>query len=440
MTFTDFALHERLLRVVNELGFSEPTPVQQATIPLILAGHDLRAIARTGSGKTAAFLLPMLNRLYGDPKPRTATRALILLPTRELAQQTLKQVALFARYTFIKAELVTGGEDFKTQASRMRRNPDILIGTPGRMIEHFEAGNLELGDLEVLVLDEADRMLDMGFADDVLKLASLCNSERQTLLFSATSGGPSLDRVAQQVLHEPQQLTIDDVRDLEINIGQQIITADDVRHKERLLQWLLAHEEFRKAIIFTNTRVQADRLGGVLVASNIRCYVLHGEKDQKDRKQAMDRLRNGDIDVLVATDVAARGIDVGGLDLVINFDMPRSGDDYIHRIGRTGRAGASGLAISFVLTNEWNLMASIERYLKQKFELRIIKELKGSFQGPKKLKASGKTVGTKKKKKDASKLGKKKAPAAKAKRSKPAALSNPGGMAPPKKKPQNKID
>jgi len=288
----------------------------------------------------------------------------------------------------------------------------------------------------VLVLDEADRMLDMGFADDVLKLASLCNSERQTLLFSATSGGPGLDRVAQQVLREPKQLTLDDVRDLEINIGQQIVTADDVRHKERLLQWLLAHEEYRKAIIFTNTRVQADRLGGVMVASNIRCYVLHGEKDQKDRKQAMDRLRNGDIDVLVATDVAARGIDVGGLDLVINFDMPRSGDDYIHRIGRTGRAGASGLAISFVLTNEWNLMASIERYLKQKFELRVIKELKGSFQGPKKLKASGKTVGTKKKKKDG-KAVKAKAKAKKKPvgRSKPAAASNPGGMAPPKKNP-----
>ncbi len=434
MMFTDFALHERLLRVVTELGFSEPTPVQQEAIPAIMTGRDLRAIARTGSGKTAAFLLPMLNRLYGDPKPRTATRALILLPTRELAQQTLKQVAQFARYTFIKAELITGGEDFKIQASRMRRNPDILIGTPGRMIEHFNAGHLELGDLEVLVLDEADRMLDMGFAEDVLKLAGLCNPARQTLLFSATSGGPGLALVAEQVLREPQQLVIDNVRDLDIHIGQQIITADDVSHKERLLQWLLAHEEYRKAIIFTNTRVQADRLGGVLVASNVRTYVLHGEKDQKDRKQAMDRLRNGDIDVLVATDIAARGIDVSGLDLVINFDMPRSGDDYIHRIGRTGRAGASGLAISFVLTNEWNLMASIERYLKQKFELRVIKELKGSFQGPKKLRASGKTVGTKKKKDGKTVKGKAKTAKKPARKPKAPAVSNPGGMAPPKKK------
>ncbi|MEE4250364.1 MAG: helicase-related protein, partial [Alcanivoracaceae bacterium] len=299
----------------------------------------------------------------------------------------------------------------------------------------IERKTLKLDQVEIFVVDEADRMLDMGFAEDVLKLASLCNIERQTLLFSATSGGPGLDHVAQQVLREPEQLTLDDVRSLDIHIGQQIITADDVSHKERLLQWLLAHEEYRKAIIFTNTRVQADRLGGVLVASNIRTYVLHGEKDQKDRKTAMDRLRNGDIDVLVATDVAARGIDVGGLDLVINFDMPRSGDDYIHRIGRTGRAGASGLAISFVLTNEWNLMASIERYLKQKFELRVIKELRGSFQGPKKLKASGKTVGTKKKKKDGNTAKGKAKPAKKpARKAKAPAVANPGGMAPLKKK------
>jgi len=244
-------------------------------------------------------------------------------------------------------------------------------------------------------------MLDMGFSEDVLRLAGECNPEqRQTLLFSATQGGPGLQQMVDKVLRDPAQLMLDDVRELEIPIGQQIITADNVAHKERLLQWLLAHETFKKAIIFTNTRAQADRLGGVLVASNIRTYVLHGEKDQKDRKQAMDRLRNNDIDVLVATDIAARGIDVSGLDLVINFDMPRSGDDYIHRIGRTGRAGAAGHAISFVMAGEWNLMAGIERYLKQRFELRVIKELKGSFQGPKKVKSSGKAASSKKKKKD----------------------------------------
>lgn len=436
--FDTLGLHERLLRVVAEQGFKEPTPVQRAAIGPILAGDDLRVQARTGSGKTAAFVLPLLHRLFGSPQPRTDTRALILLPTRELAQQTLKQVMLFARYTWIKAELITGGEDFKVQTARMRRNPDILIGTPGRLLEHFNAGHLALADLEVLILDEADRMLDLGFAEDVLALSRACNPSRQTLLFSATPGGDGLNLVAGQVLREARHLILDDVRTLEIHIGQQIITADNVAHKERLLQWLLAHETFTKAIVFTNTRAQADRLGGVMVASNIRSYVLHGDKDQKLRKQAIERLRSGAIDVLVATDVAARGLDVSGLDLVVNFDMPRNGEDYIHRIGRTGRAGASGLAISFVLSNEWNLMVGIERYLKQKFERRQIEALKGSFQGPKKLKASGKTVGSKKKKPGkgiaSKKPAAKKSAAGRAKRAAPPAISNPGGLSPPKKK------
>ena len=438
--FDTFGLHERLLRVVSEQGFQQPTPVQLAAIPPLLAGNDLRVQARTGSGKTAAFVLPLLHRLFGNPQPRTDTRALILLPTRELAQQTLKQVGLFARYTFIKAELITGGEDFKVQAARIRRNPDILIGTPGRLLEHFNAGHLALADLEVLILDEADRMLDMGFAEDVLTLAGACNPARQTLLFSATPGNDGLNRVAREVLGKAEHLILDDVRSLDIHIGQQIITADDVAHKERLLQWLLAHESFSKAIVFCNTRVQADRLGGVIQAANIRSYVLHGEKDQKMRKQAISRLRNGEIQVLIATDVAARGLDVSGLDLVINFDMPRNGEDYIHRIGRTGRAGASGLAISFVLSNEWNRMVGIERYLKQKFERRVIKALKGSFQGPKKLKTSGKTVGSKKKKPGktaASKSATRKKDTAAARRKRPAGPSNPGGLAPPKKKPRN---
>ncbi|MQX52500.1 DEAD/DEAH box helicase [Alcanivorax sediminis] len=397
-TFADLNLHERLVRALTELEITEPTPVQSAAIPEALAGHDLRVIARTGSGKTAAFLLPLLHGLLQHSRPRTDTRALILLPTRELAQQTLKQVEALARYTFIKAELVTGGEDFKVQAANMRRNPEILIGTPGRLIEHLEAGNLMLGDLEVLVLDESDRMLDMGFSEDVMRLAALCPEERQTLLFSATRGGNAMDRVAQNVLREPKFLLLDTVRDLNESIRQQIITVDDVAHKERLVQWLLAHETYDKAVIFTNTREQADRLGGVLRTPSLKVFVLHGEKDQKDRKLAMDRLKDGGVRVLVATDVAARGIHVDGLDLVINFDMPRSGDEYVHRIGRTGRVGGEGTAISLIPAHEWNLMASIQRYLRQNFEFRIVEELKGKFLGPKKLKGNGKAAGSKKKK------------------------------------------
>jgi len=442
--FAQFALHERLLKAVAELNFTEPTPVQAAAIPPALEGKDLRVIAQTGSGKTAAFVLPMLNRLLGDGsfKARVSVRALIMLPTRELAQQTLKEVERFAQFTFLKGGLITGGEDFKVQAAMLRK-VDIVIGTPGRLIEHANAGNLLFDDVEVLVLDEADRMLDMGFAEDVQRLAQMCDREHQTLLFSATSGGAGLREVVAQVLREPTHLQLNRVSELAEGTRQQIITADHNYHKEQLVEWLLSSETYDKAIIFTNTRVQADRLYGKLVAKEFKTFVLHGEKDQKDRKLAIDRLRQGAVKVLVATDVAARGLDVEGLDLVINFDMPRSGDEYVHRVGRTGRAGSEGLAISLITHNDWNLMSSIERYLKQRFEKRTVKELKGSYQGPKNLKASGKAAGTKKKKVDP-KTGKKvaKKPAAKtpAKRNtinKPksdAGLVSQDGLAPLKRK------
>ena len=440
--FAQFALHERLLRAVAELKFVEPTAVQAAAIPVALEGRDLRVIAQTGSGKTAAFVLPLLNRLLGDgsSKARLSVRGLILLPTRELAQQTLKEVERFARYTFLKAGLITGGEDFKVQAAMLRKI-DIVIGTPGRLIEHANAGNLLFDDVEMLVLDEADRMLDMGFAEDVQRLAELCCARRQTLLFSATSGGSALREVVSRVLHEPQHLQLNRVSELAEGIQQQTITADHAQHKEALVAWLLSHEVYDKAIVFCNTRAQADHLYGKLVAAQFKTFVLHGEKDQKDRKLAIERLRQGAVKVLVATDVAARGLDVEGLDLVINFDMPRSGDEYLHRVGRTGRAGNQGLAISLICHNDWNLMSSIERYLKQRFEKRSIKELKGSYQGPKNLKASGKAAGTKKKKTDAKPLKKaSKKPAAKSSAKRPAgkpktdALVSQDGLAPLKRK------
>jgi superfamily II DNA/RNA helicase len=434
--FDQFALHERLLKAVAELKFVEPTAVQVAAIPPALEGRDLRVTAQTGSGKTAAFVLPMLNRLIRDAQPRTDVRALILLPTRELAQQTLKEVERFARFTFLKAGLITGGEDFKVQAAMLRKIPDVLIGTPGRLIEHLEAGNLVLGDVEIVVLDEADRMLDMGFAEDVQRLVDQCPRRQQTLLFSATSGGAGLREMVTKVLREPLHLQLNRVSELNEATRQQIITTDDVAHKERLVHWLLANETYQKAVIFTNTRAQADRLYGHLVASDVKVFVLHGEKDQKERKLAIERLKQGGVKVLVATDVAARGLDIEGMDLVINFDMPRSGDEYVHRIGRTGRAGGEGLAISLIGHTEWNLMSSIERYLKQRFERRVIKGLKGHYQGPKNLKASGKAAGTKKKKVDKKKgaTEKKVRPAAKRPKSAPSAVVNVDGTAPLRRK------
>lgn len=393
-------LDQRLEQAIAELGWKQFTRVQQATIPVALSGKDVRVTARTGSGKTAAFLLPMLHDLIVNPDRQAHTLALILLPTRELARQTVSQINTFAKFSEVQAELVTGGEDFKVQAARMRKNPDIILGTPGRLLEHLEAGNLDFTDVRWLVLDEADRMLDMGFSEDVLTLANACTNEPQTMLFSATSGGAALTRVVETVLNEPEELWLDSVRGLETNTVQQVIPADNVAHKERLLQWLLANETFAKAIVFTNTRDQADRLGGVIRSQALNAFVLHGEKDQRERKLALQRFRDGNARVLIATDVAARGLDISDLDLVVNFDMPRSGDEYAHRIGRTGRHGSEdGLAISLVTREEWGLMSSVERYLRQQFERRLVQEVPGKFTGPKNVKASGKPVGPKKRKK-----------------------------------------
>ncbi|HHX34299.1 MAG TPA: DEAD/DEAH box helicase [Gammaproteobacteria bacterium] len=409
--FSELALHERLLKALAELNFTEPTPVQAAAIPAALEGRDLRVIARTGSGKTAAFVLPLLNRFISGAKPRVAIRSLILLPTRELARQTLAEVERFSQFTFLKSGIITGGEDFKEQGALLRKDPDVLIATPGRLIEHLNAGHLKLDQVEVLILDEADRMLDMGFAEDMQRLVAECSTRQQTLLFSATTGGNALREMVNTVLNDPLHLMVNQIAEMNESTRQQIITADDIPHKERLVHWLLSNEPFRKALVFTNTRVQADRLYGRLIAQDINAFVLHGDKDQKDRKRALELFSQGTSRVLVATDVAARGLDIEGLDLVINFDMPRSGDEYLHRIGRTGRAGEDGLAISLICHNDWNLMSSVERYLKQTFERRVIKELKGTYQGPKNVKASGKAAGSKKKKvaqkKGAAKVAKK---------------------------------
>ncbi|UJJ31163.1 DEAD/DEAH box helicase [Halopseudomonas maritima] len=439
--FSELQLHERLLKALDELSFKQPTQVQQEAIPAAIAGQDLYVIAQTGSGKTAAFVLPILQRLLHDDSKPMAPRGLILVPTRELARQVLKDIAALAQFTFLKAEQVTGGEDFKVQAARLRKNPDIVVATPGRALEQLTAGNLDLSVVQTLVLDEADRMLDMGFAEDVGTLADACPQPRQTLLFSATKGSRGLQRMIDQVLREPLNLELNSVRDDTPAITQQVVPADDNTHKEATLIWLLQNQGEGKTIVFTNTRVMADRLNGVLRAKDLRVYVLHGEKDQKERNLAVERFKQGASGVLVATDVAARGLDIAELDRVINFDMPRSGDDYLHRVGRTGRAGAEGLAISLVSPHEWNLMSSIERYLRRQFERRLVAEVPGSFKGPKKVKSSGKPVGAKKKK-DGKKDGKKAA----AKPKKPKAGKRPSrppvgqvvtssdGLTPPKRR------
>ena len=391
--FSDLPLHDRLQKALVEMTLEQPTEVQQQAIPLALAGKDLLISAETGSGKTAAYLLPMLHRFLETDAPKSGTRGLVLLPTRELARQVYKQFTLLSAFSHLKAGLITGGDDFKYQRSIFRKNPELIIATPGRLLEHIQRNSTELSDLEMLVLDEADRMLDLGFSDDVTAIADNCRPERQTLLLSATLQTKGLMAVVDRTLREPEQLLLSGARDQHGNIKQQIVLADDRTHKERLLYRLLEKESYNKVIIFTNTRAQAERLGSAIRYRQYRAGVLQGEMQQDERNRTMDRMRRGHISILVATDVAARGLDIDGVDLVINFDMARSGDEHVHRVGRTGRAGQSGTAISLISASEWNLMASIERYLRLQFERRQVPGLEGKYKGPAKLKSSGKAAG-----------------------------------------------
>ncbi|MFI3185188.1 MAG: DEAD/DEAH box helicase [Methylococcaceae bacterium] len=394
-SFSDLSLDDQLLSAVKKLGFEQPTPVQLQAIPLALEHKDLLVSAETGSGKTAAFLLPTLHHLLSLPSRKAGTRALVLTPTRELAQQIFKHCQQLAEFTDLKIGLITGGDDFRLQQNMLRRNTEIVIATPGRVLELMEQEIPNFSNLEVLILDEADRMLDMGFSEDVLTITNSCNTQRQTLLFSATLTHFGVIKMADRVLTNHEVVALNTLHDGHRNIEQQIVLADDNDHKLKLLTWLLQNETYDKALVFTNSRVQADLLRGPLRGQKLRVGVLHGEMDQKDRNRMMELFREGGVNIMLATDLAARGLDIKGINLVINFDVPRNGINYIHRIGRTGRVDELGLTIALVKHTEWNLMSGIERFLKQKFKLRTIKELAGKYKGPKKLKASGKATGGK---------------------------------------------
>ena len=436
--FTQFNLDPQLMKAIEALDYSAPTPVQLQAIPAALAGNDIMVCAETGSGKTAAFVLPILHQFINKKAPNSATRALILAPTRELARQLFKQCEALAKYTGIEAGLITGGESFKFQAATFRKNPEIIVSTPGRLVDHLGRKPNLMNDVEVLVLDEADRMLDMGFAEDVMAIAQHCGENKQTMLFSATMNQKGIRHVIKQVLTDPTTITVDAIKGSHGNIKQQVMLADDDQHKDRLLTWMLANETYRQCIIFSNTKAKTDELYHFLKYHKHKVGVLHGDMTQDERNHIMSRMQQGHISVLVATDVASRGLDVKNIDLVINFDLPRSGDDYVHRIGRTGRAGEQGLAVSLVDHSEWNLKASIERYLRIELEVRKVKALLGKYKGPKKLKSNGKPAGKKKKdvKKAAAKKATGKKPASKQRRSpaKPASTHFGDGTAPFKKR------
>lgn len=389
--FSDYLFPEPLMRGLDSAGYQEPTLVQAQVIPLAMDGVDLLVSAATGSGKTAAFLLPIMQRCVDAPKARGGTRALVLVPTRELARQIHDHFMQLGSYTRLTAGVITGGDSRAHQVATLRRNPDLLIATPGRLLELLQGGQADLSDLEILVLDEADRMLDMGFAEDVLTIIERSPAERQSLLFSATLHHRGLSRVTDRLLREPEVLVVNPIREQHPDIRHQMLLSDGPEHKRQQLLWLLQNEPFDKALVFTNTRDGANALGEHLKAQGQRVAVLHGELEQRERNRIMGLLHGGRVNVLIATDLAARGLDVAGVERVINFDLARNGDDYVHRTGRTGRAGENGVAISLIGPPEWNRMESIARYLNLELETRAIEGLKANFRGPGRRKPSRKS-------------------------------------------------
>ena len=393
--FSVLGVSAPLLAALTASGIEKPTEVQAASIPDALAGADLMVGAETGSGKTLAFLLPTLMRLA---KAKSPERAIILAPTRELAQQISVVAQPLGAAVGVDVRLVIGGEDFRVQQKSLRGAGGLWVATPGRLAEQLEEQPHLLDNVSVLILDEADRMLDMGFSEIVLKLAAMCPDNRQGLLFSATLSGGAMRRVKEAVLSQPKRLVLNDPSKAHTSIRHQVITADDDAHKLALLIWLAEHHDEGCILVFCKSRERAQFFGDKLQSRNIRATSLHGELDTKQRQRAVRLLRESTVQVMVATDVAARGLDVAGVSLVVNIDMPRRAHQYIHRVGRTGRAGATGQAISLVNHLEWNLFIAVERFLGQKFQRRRIDELLGSYRGPKNQKSSGKAAGKKKKK------------------------------------------
>ena len=371
ITFESLNLHPTLLRAVLEAGYETPTAVQAQAIPSALEGRDIMASAQTGTGKTAAFTLPALN-LLATPHASNSRgpRILVLTPTRELAAQVNEAARKYGKYIRARTVSIVGGMPYPLQNKLLSQPLDILVATPGRFIDHMERGRIDLSRLQMLVLDEADRMLDMGFMPDVEKICAALPKERQTLLFSATLDG--IGHIAKQFLNNPLTLQVAGQKEKHANIEQRLHFVDDMTHKNKLLEHLLIAPDMNQAIIFTSTKRHADVLAEDLYAAGHKTAALHGDMTQGARNRTLTKLRHGDVKVLVATDVAARGIDVQGISHVINYDLPKFAEDYVHRIGRTGRANNKGTAISFASNMDRHLLRKIEQYTGQKLEAAVI--------------------------------------------------------------------
>ena len=372
MQFSSLDLAPDLQRALVACGYSAMTPVQEQAIVPARRGKDLQVTAQTGTGKTAAFAIPVLQRMLDKPKETLARRprTLILTPTRELAEQLADAISAYAQFLPISVTALYGGVKMGGQANKLKAGVDIVISTPGRLLEHMTLGNIALSDVEFVVLDEADRMLDMGFINDVLKLMQLTAKSRQTLLFSATTS-PAVNELSHKILHDHQQIRVTKINSTAETVTHALYPVEESR-KIELFEALLAEHNWFQVLVFTSTKEQADRLLDGLKKSKIEAAVCHGDKSQGSRRRAIADFKAAKIQVLIATEVAARGLDIQGLDYVVNFNLPYLAEDYVHRIGRTGRAGATGTAISFVSREEEQSLERIQKLIGGEIK-RIIK-------------------------------------------------------------------
>ena len=371
-SFSQLQLDPNLAKAVAEMGYESMTPIQAQAIPVVLSGQDVMGAAQTGTGKTAAFSLPLLQRMIKHENSSTSparhpVRALVLLPTRELADQVAQQVKMYAKYTQLRSAVVFGGMDMKPQTAELKRGVEVLVATPGRLLDHIEAKTAVLNQVEYVVLDEADRMLDIGFLPDLQRILSYLPKQRTTLLFSATFS-PEIKRLASSYLQNPVTIEVARPNQTASTVTQLFfnVAEDD---KRQALKQIVKERGISQAFVFVNSKLGCARLARALERDGLRTAALHGDKSQDERLKALEAFKKGDVDLLICTDVAARGLDIKDVPAVFNIDIPYNAEDYIHRIGRTGRAGAEGLAVSFASPSDARLVGDIEKLTKQKIEL-----------------------------------------------------------------------
>jgi len=371
-SFSQLSLAPSLAKAVAEMGYESMTPIQAQAIPVVLTGKDVMGAAQTGTGKTAAFSLPLLQRLLKHESASTSparhpVRALVLLPTRELADQVAQQIKLYAKYTQLRSAVVFGGMDMKPQTAELKKGVEVLVATPGRLLDHIEAKTAVLNQVEYVVLDEADRMLDIGFLPDLQRILSYLPKQRTTLLFSATFS-PEIKRLAGSYLQDPITIEVARPNETASTVEQRFFAAGD-DDKRRVIRKVLSDRGLQQAFIFTNSKLGCARLARALERDGFKTGALHGDKSQDERLKALDAFKRGEVNLLVCTDVAARGLDIKDVPAVFNYDVPFNAEDYVHRIGRTGRAGASGLAVTLVAPSDNRLVGDIEKLIKKKIEV-----------------------------------------------------------------------